>query len=318
MSEETSTNSKSTVLLWIIAGAIVTIAGMALQLFFSDTAVTVREDIVRDLAKSIVVSDKNPLLKLLGQTFIAIGSGVVIALLVIRHIDRKEKSEFEEKLLKFQKQTAQNAIVSAFETLIDRAFLEIVKKDVLGAKLIRFDAVWFYDVAVLKNQHYVLKRTTNYKVRNISGQTHKETIKITTDESIHSSTRIEEISYRHLPDGKWEKKTIKDVKSGIGESFLDHSEEIPLESGARLEVKILIVQNYKNSNYIYDTHFTRYPIENLDVIVKFPDDHRFNLNDSFSSQLELINDQPGSQLYKSKGAIYNGQGIEFLCYKKPK
>ena len=69
--------------------------------------------------------------------------------------------------------------------------------------------------------------------------------------------------------------------------------------------------------YIYETHSSRFPIIGLNLTVNYPKDYEFEIVvQSFSNKLEEISSSEGKKKFETKKAIYKGQGIEFLCYKK--
>lgn len=93
---------------------------------------------------------------------------------------------------------------------------------------------------------------------------------------------------------------------------------ISIPAGKQAEVVIAIAQVFPR-DYIYETHFLNYWAVNLELTVNFPENYDFHLNTTvLASRTELIVDVMTKKAYRISGAIYRGQGIEFLCFpRKP-
>lgn len=51
--------------------------------------------------------------------------------------------------------------------------------------------------------------------------------------------------------------------------------------------------------------------------MNYPKEYEFEvIVQTFSNKLEIISSSDGKKKFETKKAIYKGQGMEFLCYKK--
>lgn len=306
--------------LWISILAIIIGAGM---LFFSNdyeitskTISIVEGDKV--LSKVIYGLSNNKLLfELISTVLLTLGIALFISAFFIRYIEKEERQEFEKTLLSFQKETAKDAIQSVFKRIIEDEFFKIIKKDVLNAKLLRKKANWQYDITI-KDGKPRLKRTLSYVLHNISGETVKEPIQISASTTVHSDLKVisgkvrksngEETPFDLVSKNDSESETIK------SSSFQTFKKEVEVEPDEPIEVVIVIDQTF-NNKYIFETHTSRHPVVDLELTVNIPEGYVFDLSSTFSTEPRLRVNESNKKVYVVDGAIYQGQGIEFLCHK---
>lgn len=113
-----------------------------------------------------------------------------ISAFFIRHIEGAERQAFEDKLLKFQEDTAKDAIQSVFKRIIDKDFFSIIKKELLNAQSIRKNANWQYDILENSNGSLLLKRTISYEFHNISQHPTSEDITLKSNNNLHCTTEV--------------------------------------------------------------------------------------------------------------------------------
>ena len=99
--------------------------------------------------------------------------------------------------------------------------------------------------------------------------------------------------------------------------YAKSKQNITLKPGERVSIVTIIEQTFTRG-YVFETHFTNHPIINLNIMVNFPPDFEFNLENSFSSECRLKLNEDGVKEYNVSGGIFRGQGIEFICQPKSK
>lgn len=293
------------------------VIGMSLMLHANEYEMTTK--VVSTIVDGEITSNtiysldqSKPFLSILSNVFLSLAMALFISAFFIRHIEGDEKKAFEEKLLNFQEETAKDAIQSVFKRIIDEDFFSIIKKELLNAKAIRKNANWQYDISENK-EGLLLKRTVSYEFHNISQHTTTEHIKLKGNNNEHCETTVISGKIRH-PNG--DEEPIELTKSPeVGDSFTMLEKEIKISSDESIEVVLVFQQKFKNG-YIYETHTSGHPIINLEITVNFPSNYDFSLFSMFSNQERLRINEPDKKVYVVKGAIFKGQGIEFVCRKK--
>lgn len=260
------------------------------------------------------LENKMPIISILSNTFLSLGLALFISAFFIRYIEGNERKELEAKLLKFQEDTAKNAIHSVFKKIIDEDFFSIIKKDLLNAKSIRKNANWQYDISDIGDGKLNLKRTISYEFHNISTNPVSEYLKLKSNNNKHCSTKVVSGKVRHLSGNE---ETIELTSSSENdEIFTSLEKEINIPAGESIEVVLVFEQVFKNG-YIYETHSSRHPIVDLEITVNFPLNYKFDLFSSFSNKERLRINEPDKKVYVIEGAIFRGQGVEFVCEKNP-
>lgn len=250
------------------------------------------------------------IINIIGQFLITLGASIFIAVFVLESLSKADKKAFEEKILSFQKDTAKDAISSVFDTLIPKEFLELLNKDILGAKVVRKNVTWNYFVDNEESK-LKLRRLISYELTNLSNSEQPEEIRITTGNNKHSETKLGENNYYEI---NGEKKTLELEVSCIGDGFERHIQSLKIKPNSTIKIHFEIIQIF-NTDYVYETHSTRHSIMDLTINVKVPQNYKFDISPSLSSELNC-NDNDDFKIFKSEGAIYKGQGIEFYCERK--
>jgi hypothetical protein len=265
--------------------------------------------------KYFVASKSYLLLSMLSDASMAIAVALFVSLLFIRAIESEEKSLFEERLMTFQRDTAENAILSTFNHIVDKDFFEIIKQDVLNAPIIRRDLRWHYDIDFNKEVGCMtLTRTINYKLQNNSREQQKEQVYIGYFESLHSMTDFKSVKYRI--EGDEDFANIEPENIGGNGLTTIKKEFIEIPGGKSAEIVYVLTQTFER-NYIYETHFLNQGAVNLELTVNLPDTHEFSINCTvLHNRTEKIVDEITKKVYCIKGAIYRGQGIEFMCFPR--
>jgi|GEM_PF-6331738 len=231
-------------------------------------------------------------------------------------MEAADKEKFESKLLKFQKETARDEISSTFERLIEKEFFDIIKTDILNAKFQRNELRWQYDISTLTSGGMRLRRTIIYVLKNISSSEQTEHINVASFTSAHCTTHS--VNVKCKIDGEDEFKPLKLDDEMGGATLTKKNQEITIPAGESAEVVVIFTQDFPR-DYIYETHFLNQGAVGLEIIVNLPDDYLFNVNSTvLASRTEQTLDEENKKIYKIKGAIYRGQGIEFMCWRKPK
>lgn len=254
-----------------------------------------------------------PLLDVASSILIATAISMIISIVFIRALEKYEKEKFEDKLLEFQKQTSQNAILSTFEKLVDTEFMERFRDDVLRTPFLRRDLRWQYDIIKDEEDKFIiLTRTVNYHLHNQTKSLQKERLFMSYFESVHATSKPVSMKFR-LNNEKDFRSIVLSKTQESGVTISEKNEvEVPPERCA--EIVTVIEQTFPR-NYIYETHFLNQSSVNLELTVNMPSDYTFSLNaSSLASRTQLVIDEPTKKVYRITGGIYQGQGIEFMCF----
>lgn len=98
-----------------------------------------------------------------------------------------------------QKQTAQDAIQSVFQRLIDKNTFEMIQKDIFQGKFVRKNVTWKYTIKKKdkNNKEMTLTRTIQYTLKNITQETQNERFYIYSDSTnIHCKLTCTKISVK--------------------------------------------------------------------------------------------------------------------------
>jgi hypothetical protein len=297
--------------LFIIIGAIGTYLTNNYELA-SKTISIVKDN---NISTQIIYSIDNQYLffNIFSILFINIGIALFISSFFLKYIEEDEKKNFYDKLELFQKETAKDAIHSVFNRIINDKFFAIIQKDVLNVKLIRKNAQWQYDISI-RNDKPILKRTISYELHNISNENAQESINIKAVNGIHSDFKIISGKIRKLDTSE---EPIIFADSTQENSNLKRIEkELELQPDETVEVVIVFEHAFHN-DYIYESHSSKHPIVGLEITVNYPENYSFELYSGFSTEPRIRVNEAGKTVYVIDGAIYKGQGIEFICVKKP-
>jgi len=253
---------------------------------------------------------KKILLQLVGTIFINFAITIFIALFFVRYIERQDRELFEHKLQQFQKDTAEDAILSVFKRIMEEEFFEIIKEELLNAKLVRKNANWQYDIKKSENNKMILKRTISYELHNMSLEDADEPMSPIFSDNIHSKAIIKVCKIRKHDGTEEDVFPLEQIET---KPFSKSKKNIKVSPLSYVEVVFVVEEEFKRE-YIFETHFTNYPIINLEIVVNFPEDYIFDLNDSFSTKCRLKINELGKKIYTVRGGIYKGQGVDFICF----
>ena len=243
---------------------------------------------------------------------------ICVALLVsgfiLRYIEKQDREIFHHEIINVQKQTAQDAIQSVFQRLIDKNTFEMIQKDIFQGKFVRKNVTWKYTIKKKdeNNKEITLTRIIQYTLKNITQETQNERFYIYSDSTnIHCKLTCTKISVKQ--NKQWEELSIK--KDEKGKEY----REVKLEEQKELEVSLEMIEKFNETlDYIYAVHSPRFGMVGLKLDVSFPEDYEFEIVvDAFSNKLEEIPSKiQGQRTYQTDKAIYKGQAIEFICYPK--
>ena len=263
------------------------------------------------------LENKYVYVNILANAIIAFGTTLIISMFFAAYFEKNERENFQNKLEQIQVETGRNAYLSLFNQLIDKAFFDYVKKDIINCKSIREKAQWIYDISNVQNgstEKFILKRTIIYHVKNLSTDELIEPLKIECLKNSYSEMEINEIKYK-LEGADYKNEDIGALTLEENGKKIFNS-EVKIPPLKTVEIVKIITQIF-NTNFIYETHFSNSPLSDLRIMVKYPDNCNFNIsfntkNDDFVQQVNV----DGNQIWESKSAILKGQGIEFFCEKK--
>ncbi len=262
------------------------------------------------------LSNQTLLLNILGIVVLNIAVALFISSFFLKYIEKSEKESFYNKLQEFQKETAKDAIKSVFERVIDSNLFSVIEQDILNANFLRENVQWDFDIYKNSNDKLELKRTLTYHLKNITTKDQEETFTIlSSNNQIHSVIEFESCKYKEIHEKDYKILTFKDQETNKKNS-LEVSDKIDIKANSEVQV-VIVFKTISMHEYIYETHSSRFPIIGLNITVNYPKDYEFEIVvQSFSNKLEEISSSEGKKKFETKKAIYKGQGIEFLCYKK--
>lgn len=256
---------------------------------------------------------EHQLIDIFSNIMFSLSITMLVSLLFIRSLEKTDKDKFESKMLVLQKNIAENAFVALFDQMVERPFFDQFKDDILKSNFIRKNIRWHYDFK-LKDDKLALKRTINYHLQNNSTTVKSEEVKTSCFESIHCKSTIMSTKYRLNTSSQFVDANLMEqtgsafVKSNFG--YVDIQPQQNVEF-----VTILEQQFY--ANYAYETHFFSHSSIDLELTVNIPDGYDFSIESyALRERTELIVNEPSKKVYKIAGAIFKGQGVEFLCYPK--
>jgi hypothetical protein len=243
------------------------------------------------------------LLNIAGQSLVSVGVGIYVLILISENLTKQDRKNFEDRIEKFQKQTAKNAMLSVFDTLIDNNFYDIIRKDVIGLNLIRRNVHWDYQISKISGG-IELKRSVKYDLFNLTSKELSDIVKSSIGSNKHTSITNVEV---YVGTNKLELSQTAEKNS-----FKLYEGYVKISPGENKTIKINITQHF-NSDYVYETHTVNHPMTDLTININKPKDMTFEISDNMSSSLLLENETEQIIRYKTSGAIYKGQGIEFYC-----
>lgn len=259
------------------------------------------------------LSNQSLFLNTLATITLNIAIALFISTYFMRYIEKEEKESFYTKLEEFQKNTAKDAILSTFNRVIDNDLFKIIEQDVLNANFLRKDVKWDFDIYLNDEKKLELKRTLTYNLKNITTQDKEEIFKISSNYNIHSKTEIIECKHKKKGEHDYQNMPFKNTHT---DSTLEAEETVLIPANSEIQVVMVFKEIFSNK-YIYESHSTRFPIVGLNITINYPEDYEFEIIvQTFSNKLEEITSTKGKKIYGTKEAIYKGQGLEFLCYKK--
>ena len=245
------------------------------------------------------------IINVLGQTFISLGIGILIIFYITELLTIQDRKDFEVRLENFQKKTAEGAILSIFDTLIDESFYSIVRQDVIGLKLIRKNVNWSYIIKE-ENSKLHLKRVITYELHNLTSSKQTDIIKTSIGSNKHTTTLKHCFSVAN--------EEMEMTKNGNDGGFEIFEKEIHIDGNSSININIEIEQCF-NNGYIYECHATLHPLTDLTLHVTKPKNYSFELSQLLSSKLEKTTSTDELIIFKTSGAIYKGQAVEFYSEK---
>jgi hypothetical protein len=252
-----------------------------------------------------------PIIDVLSNIMFSISVAMLISLLFIRALEKSDKDKFESKLLDIQKNIAENAFVALFDQIVERPFFDQFKDDILKSNFIRKNIRWHYDFKICGDK-LILKRTVNYHLQNNSTTVKSEEIKTSCFESIHCKTSTMSTKYRLNTNAEF---IDANLATQTGSAFVKSTFGLVEISPQQNVEFVTIIEQLFNTNYAYETHFFTHSSIDLELTVNIPDGYDFSI-DSYAlrDRTELIVNEPSKKVFKINGAIFKGQGVEFLCY----
>ena len=246
------------------------------------------------------IDPTNNIMVILSESSFTFGITFFITIFFVSSFEKREKVAFKEEIKAIQTKTAQNAFLSLFKTLIDPSYLSVIENDIIRCPLIRSNARWQYKITFdTATKNFTLNRTITYSLKNVTTEIHNESFSIKCLENDYMSLKVLQ-------------KKIRRNSS----DYSDHnSDDIEIKANETLDVLLCFEQTFKTPDFLYETHFTRFPLINLELDVTLPSNCNFNLS-AATLEHDCIKIAEDHYLYKFKSAILKGQGIEFSCERK--
>ena len=244
---------------------------------------------------------------LVGQTLIGLAISILTIFYVSEILTQQDRKNFEDKLSEFQKKTAESAVLSIFDTLIDESFYSIIRRDVIGLTLIRKNVNWSYIISENETKKLTLKRVITYDLHNLTSSKQSDIIKTSVGSNKHSTITKHVVKINNI--------VLEMTKKGTDKEFEIYEGETHIEPNDKISVSIEMEQCF-NNEYIYECHTTNHPLTDLTLHVTKPKDFTFDVTHQLSSKLETTTETEELIIYKTNGAVYKGQNIEFYSERK--
>jgi hypothetical protein len=322
----------------IFAIVILIILGFIIDLNFTKGDIAYTDVKVEINGKMTIEKDYSfvydyPIAKPAANFFYSLAMALAISLFILQVIQRdedilkeNERLEREKELKKEYKLREEmlfkNVFKGVFDRLVPEEVFEVIKSDILEAKIVRRNVKWVYDFNPTEDG-IVLIRNVMYEAHNTTGTDCIETFSYIFAASEHSTTQIKSLIWHEI-DHIDDKSNIYDtpekltpLKSNDPVYNLDSvKKDIPIAKDKAMLIKFISEEKNNSSiNFLHDTHFSSACMIGWELMVNIPEGYEFSILPVFSGKVHKNMSTPTRHRYEYNGAILKGQGIEFTLSK---
>ena len=249
-----------------------------------------------------------------GFILISTAFSILIGIVVVNTIARRDNNTFDKKLRMLQESTARETIDAVFKKMVNSDFLDIIKKDVVNQSFLQSNVKWNYDFTLNDRNNLQLRRTVSYRLENLGAEDHEEEFRASYQSSRYSNNTTIELRVCHEEDKSFSEVAIdKPITKDLFKSAL---KKILVRKNSFADLVFVMNQSF-NSDYAFECQVARSGMVNLEINANFPEDYRFDIFlGGLSTEARLVTAVSGKKTYRIDGAIYKGQTVEFICERK--
>ena len=261
-----------------------------------------------------------PILRALSSFFYTLAMSLGISLFILKVIQKHEDEQRQNELFK-------NVFKGVFDRLVPSEIFDVIKKDILEAKVVRKNVKWLYDFKIEEDK-LVLYRNVMYEAHNLSSAECSEPFSYVFSSTEYTETKIMFLKWHENGDIKNTEIAYDERHTTISDKAhkLQHNKEAgdfeQIKKNITIPVDKTININFKskeifknNINFLHETHFSTACSIGWELEVNFPVGYSFAIIPMFVDKLIPIIDDDDRKKYRYDGAILKGQGIEFTLIK---
>jgi len=317
----------------IIVVVLLIFAAIAIDVWFSNGTIEAIKISIFDKNGTISTVNtykynyEHPILKVLSIFLYSFAMSILISLFIIKVLQKDDDEERRIEANKKRDELFKNVFKGVFDRLIPNEIFDVIKRDILEAKVIRKNVKWIYDFKI-ENGELVLYRNVMYEVHNLSSAECTEPFSYVFSSTPYTETRITFLKWHEHNNTSNTEIAYDERHNTINDGVhrLEHNKEAGDFEQVKRDIKIpvgkIININFKskeifknNINFLHETHFTTASSIGWELEVNFPVGYSFGIIPMFVKKIEPIIDDEDRKKYKYDGAILKGQGVEFTLTK---
>lgn len=253
---------------------------------------------------------KHFIFQALGYVLFSMGISLFITLFITNEIERHERRKWEQRDEELKHSIATTAFETIYKKVIPEEIFQVVRSDLLLNMVIRKEAVWDYRFKIQKDGGVVCEHKFSYSIQNVGVQRIKNPLDIcfTNDENSNSELLRVVAKCRGKEIAKFDSRDPSNL-SGLS---IEHAGEITkvnfdgyLDPGADNSIFITTLMKIEYRNIIQEVFFTKLPIINGSVIIRFPVEFNLCFYPSTSSKFDEEDDHVIDG-YRTKVFIFRG------------
>lgn len=267
-------------------------------------------------------------LKMLSIFLYSFSMSLLIALFILKVIQKDDDKERELKDERRKEEIFKNVFKGVFDRLVPNEIFDVIKSDILEAKVVRKNVQWIYDFKIEDN-NLVLYRNVMYEIHNISSTPCNEPFSYIYSSTDYTETKILFLKWHEKNDIEntyiaydVERDTVEEDAANILEpqnkdiDFEQIKHDVEIIPGKVTKINFKSKETFKNnSNFIHETHFTTACSIGWELEVNYPIGYSFSIIPMFNANLIPTVEDKDRKKYSFNGAILKGQGIEFTLTK---
>jgi hypothetical protein len=315
---------KKSHIIWFLVIIIIITTSIFLNIFNSEIQYTFHEiEIIRNGNIEKIQILKFPfsytLINIITTFLYGLATTIFITLFIINQIEKKQKQKEENELKNLQQAININVFDSLFKTIIPSELFDIIKHEIIENKAIRKNAIWDYKFEETSEGKIKLLIINHYELHNISREKIKDPVKLELDPVDGSQTTVietkcvlgKERSTMIHYDRKNDNCQGVSIKEENNKKTMEYLIEILPNNFIEMTTTVEVIYN----GNVNDSHFTKYPIINLDIRATYPNNYTFKISPQFSTEARQITNGIGYSSYKIEGGLLPKQGLIYYLTK---